>query len=169
MFLTKEKVQELQGTGIDEKIEKFAELFPNGTEVTRELCIKHPDVFSFGLPGARLMPRHVRWKTYWEKVRKAKIGYKCRVIQLGHRRDWATRGCSGMYKRAFEQALRQWEKDNPNYVPGIFKFGPPMPLDYCESPSIALQVLEECKIEEERLARDCNLELALMFYDATIF
>lgn len=50
MYLTKEQLQELQDTGIDEKIDKFAELFPNGTEVTRELCMTHQDVFSFGCP-----------------------------------------------------------------------------------------------------------------------
>ena len=72
MYLTKEQVEELWDTGIDEKIEKFAELFPNGTEVTYDLCIKHPDVFSFGLPDARFMPRHVRWKPYWDKVLTAK-------------------------------------------------------------------------------------------------
>jgi hypothetical protein len=55
MYLTNEQVQELQDTGIDEKIKKFDALFPNGTEVTRELCIKHPDVFSFGFPGAQLL------------------------------------------------------------------------------------------------------------------
>ena len=77
-YLTKEQLQELQDTGIDEKIQKFATLFPNGTEVTRELCMKHSDVFSFGCPGARLMP-HCGWKAYWDKVLNAKKEYKMRM------------------------------------------------------------------------------------------
>jgi hypothetical protein len=45
MFLTKEH---LQLAGIDsEKIQKFAELFPDGTEVTRKACCENRDVFSF--------------------------------------------------------------------------------------------------------------------------
>jgi hypothetical protein len=52
-YLTKEQ---LQDTGIDpEKIQKFTELFPYGTEVTCELCVKHPDIFSFGKQGAQLL------------------------------------------------------------------------------------------------------------------
>jgi hypothetical protein len=52
-FLTKEQ---LQNAGIEpEKIEKFAELFPDGTEVTCEVCVKHPDVFSFGEKGGKLI------------------------------------------------------------------------------------------------------------------
>ncbi len=53
MHLTKEQ---LQGAGIDPgKIQKFAELFPYGTEVTCELCARHPDVFSFGKQGRELI------------------------------------------------------------------------------------------------------------------
>lgn len=45
-YLTKEK---LQDAGIKlEIIEKFDKLFPGGTEVTHRICIKHPDIFSFG-------------------------------------------------------------------------------------------------------------------------
>jgi hypothetical protein len=38
-----------------EKIQKFAELFPDGTEVTCELCVKYPDIFSFGEQGRSLI------------------------------------------------------------------------------------------------------------------
>ena len=45
-YLTKEK---LEHTLIDpEIIKKFAELFPDGTEVTREVRETFPDIFSFG-------------------------------------------------------------------------------------------------------------------------
>jgi hypothetical protein len=51
--LTKEQ---LRDAGIDhEKIQKYAELFPDGTEVTCELCVKYPDVFSFGKQGCKLL------------------------------------------------------------------------------------------------------------------
>ena len=45
MYLTNEQVQELQDTGIDEKIEKFAELFPNGTEL-RTIYASNIQMFS---------------------------------------------------------------------------------------------------------------------------
>jgi hypothetical protein len=65
MFLTKEQLQEAE---IDyEQVRKFAELFPSGTEVTRELCMKHPDVFSFGLPGSLLLPTHAR-RAYRDRI-----------------------------------------------------------------------------------------------------
>jgi hypothetical protein len=53
MYLTKEQ---LQDAGVaPEKVQKFAALFPNGTEVTCEVCVKHPDVFSFGKQGGPLI------------------------------------------------------------------------------------------------------------------
>ena len=82
---------------------KFARLFPNGAEVTRELCIKHPDVFSFGCPGARLMP-HVGWKAYWDKVLNAKKEYKMRMMIAGGKRQWATRDPEKV-KSGHERAL----------------------------------------------------------------
>lgn len=103
MFITKEQVQELHGTlvdekltefanllpivytGIDEKIQKFAELFPNGIEVTSELCEKHPDVFSFGLQGASLLPNRDR-KDYSDKVRMATVDCKLRLFIHDQRR-----------------------------------------------------------------------------------
>lgn len=103
MYITKEQLQELQDTGIDEKIQKFARLFPNGAEVTRELCIKHPDVFSFGCPGARLMP-HVGWKAYWDKVLNAKKEYMMRMMIAGGKRQWATRDPEKV-KSGHERAL----------------------------------------------------------------
>ena len=160
MFLTNEQVQELQDTGIDEKIEKFAELFPNGTEVTYDLCIKHPDVFSFGLPGARLLPPG-GWKAYWDKVFKAKRNYKIRKAIAGCTPEERFRDFE-KEKIAYERRFAKWEKENIGYYdkPRIFScipILPPPPL----SP-------DEYKITEERITRDYNLELALIFYDATM-
>ena len=102
MYLTKEQLLELQDTGIDEKIEKFAELFPNGTEVTYDVCIKHPNVFSFGLPGARLLPPNVLWKPYWDKVLDARHGYK--IASLFATKEGCTKLISNSYMRRFKRS-----------------------------------------------------------------
>ena len=167
MYLTNEQVQELQDTGIDEKIEKFAELFPNGTE-TYDLCIKHPDVFSFGLPGARLMP-HCGWKAYWDKVFKAKDDYRWRMM----RPNWwlwnATRDLE-QERIGLERLLAKRKKENPNYnhdaPPRIFSIVT-MPLP--PPPDIPKQqMLDKYNVEKEHVTRERDLALALIFYEASL-
>jgi hypothetical protein len=164
MYLTKEQ---LEDAGIDpEKIQKFAALFPYGTEMTRELCMKHPDVFSFGLPGARLMP-HAGWKAYWDKVLEAKFEYKMRLqIPMSNLR-WNMRDVE-KEKIGFARTLARWKEENPNYncddAPRLFTFGPPMPLGPPPSKS-RQQALDEYKIVEERITREYNSEIALIFHE----
>ena len=152
MYLTNEQVQELQDTGIDEKIEKFAELFPKGTEVTYELCVEHPDVFSFGNPGARLMPHRRAWKVYLDKVRKAKWYYKWMMMIPRRQREWAMQDpekMKGGFERMVQDLANSFSKV-PNFnrekfidaAPRLFTFGPGPP----QKPK--QQALDEYKIEE---------------------
>lgn len=148
MYLTKEQVEELVDTGIDEKIEKFVELFPDGTEVTYDLCIKHPDVFSFGLPGARLMP-NCGWKAYFDRILKARHIYK--VLSF-----FATpRGRIVIIHNGNEE----WKPQK------MFTWGPKIPLRR-EAPTS--EEIDVGNKKLERIMREYNLELALIFYETSI-
>jgi hypothetical protein len=73
-------------------------------------------------------------------------------------------------KIGFERTLARWKKENPNYnddvPPRIFTWGPPVPLPPSQIPR--QQALDEYKIAEERITRDYNLEVALIFYETSI-
>jgi hypothetical protein len=169
MYLTNEQLQELWDTGIDEKIEKFAELFQNGTEVTREICVKHPDVFSFGLPGARLMPPNVRWKPYWDRVLSAKKDYKMRMLAPRRMLERNTRS-QEEEKLAYERYTAYWNPENPDYdaqwrLFTLIHGRPPLPLP----PKIPReQALAEYNFAVERITWDYEWKLALIFYETSI-
>lgn len=141
MFLTK---QQLQDAEIDpDKIRKFAELFPKGTEVTREMCIKYSDVFSFGYPGARLLPNG-GWNEYLDSVSKAKNNYKSMMALMN----------------------KMMVHNQPKLTSKVFKSYPPIPY-----PLAALVPATEDAvpmISVEGITRLYNFNLALIFYEISI-
>jgi hypothetical protein len=136
MYLTKERLAE---AGIDaEKVDKFAELFPNGTEVTRELCVKHPDVFSFGgLPGARLALRGCKA----DKARKKRAADKFFMMMVSN-----------------PEPNHRGMKDLPTldkaFPSAGLPVGTPFPFIPCNIPIMPTE--------------EYNLKLALLFYETSI-
>ncbi len=177
MYLTKEQVQELQDTridekitrfaelfakrfpqvqelhtGIDEKVEKFARLFPNGTEVTRRLCKLHTDVFSFGLRGARLMPTLDQKAYYLKKVRKVTADYMLRMKHCGH-------GAMQDHEQRVQKLANSFRKV-PNF--NREEFIDAMGREFKSSAPV-----DHIRWSEEEIIRYYNLELALIFYETS--
>ena len=106
MFLKREH---LQAAGIDpEKIVKFADLFPNGTEVTRDVCVKFPQVFSFELDGMRILPQE-SWTFYCEEIICAKREHisQTQILRIQNRSR------AGAYNPNEDYPLPTWGRPIP--------------------------------------------------------
>jgi hypothetical protein len=68
MFITSELLREKQAC--TEQIKLFSSLFPMGTEVTEELCVRHAKDFNWDWATASLLPPSAR-EAYNEAVRLA--------------------------------------------------------------------------------------------------
>jgi hypothetical protein len=148
MFLTKEKLQDARVP--PSRFYKFVELFPNGTEVTRELCLEHPNIFSFGFQGGYLIPANLR-DAYWDKLSIVSGQYVGKLALLLYGRPVRRRN-----PLTFSQLSQI-------YVLGM-RSTRATPIS---KPKLDPK-LEESKIEREQIGRDCNLESALLFYDYSI-
>ncbi len=160
-YLTKEK---LQAADIAiEKIEKFAELFPNGTEVTCEVCVKHPDVFSFGKNGRRLIT-DIHYVNEFEHIR---VQYDHEIMEIEE--VYGPYGVQHMFAIiAFRNLMRvkRDDKDKIAVKVGHDPYNPPPQLVALYSPSRPPIIAEENahKNRLERIEKEYLLEQALAFY-----
>lgn len=148
MFLTKER---LQASVVDpEKIIQFEALFPNGVELTREVCVEHADCFSFELDGMRILPVWSR-KFYCDEIIRANCEHitKTQILRIQNRSRIA-----GPYNPM---------KDYPPPT-GIFKWGPKIP-----GPPRRQLNKQEMDIFNEKLqaaAKEYRLKQAIALYEA---
>ena len=132
-----------------ERVQKFAELFPNGTELTRELCLKHPDVFNLGLPVALLLQRYIR-EEYVNKVLEIQDAYEIKLTLAKPR--------GRMIDIQNDESAVE-----PAKPQRLFTWGPVIPVRV-EPPTE--QEIEASKEKIARIKREYNLELSLAFFEA---
>jgi hypothetical protein len=146
-----------------EKIQKFAELFPNGTEVTYDLCVTHTDLFSFGKQGRSLIT-DVHYVNEREHIRSQ---YD-REIMDADRTCEMRRGLAIVDFRR-RMYVKRDDKDKIAVKIGYDPHNPPLKTVVLYSPPRPPTLAEENdhKNNLERIEKEHILEQALAFYKAS--
>lgn len=109
MFLTKEV---LQTAGVDpEQVQKFSALFPNGAQVTRDLCVIHAQKLNFGRMAKPLLS-NASYAIFRDKIKDTLEEYRKEARKAG---DMYQQHLSvpGILLNAFESATRVTGKQDP--------------------------------------------------------
>lgn len=135
-----------------ERIEKFDALFQEQTEVTYEVCVTHPDIFSFGLQGLPLVP--YAYKSYVAEIGEATHIYYSKINEI--------RQIYG--KKWIGPSINPDPDIIENKHTGLFTWAPPMPSNVPrpltpQEMDILNEKLQEAKYEY------CLLQ-AIAFYNA---
>jgi hypothetical protein len=123
--------------------------------VTRELCEKHPDVFSLGLPGASLLP-HCDREAYSDKVRRANADYKCMMMEHDPRSGSFRTNPDEFAKKIFDSFKSKAMQLRTNHDEIVKKI------------SDSFIVSTQRRWSEEEIIRYYNLKLAMLFYEASM-
>jgi hypothetical protein len=107
MFITTDTLRERRACA--EQVELFASLFPDGVEVTEELCVKHAQDFGWDWASEYLLPR-LAHEAYDEAVRPAYKAYNEAIRVAREAYIEATRPAREAYDEAVRPAYKAYDE-----------------------------------------------------------